>query len=199
MRCRYSSPRPQRTPRPPRLNLCRCGPIAYGSRSGPQQQTKPLLDRGGGFGTQFIIGRAAHGVRNDHERIAWHTQYARHQLGGTDEPFGHHGDRGNSKTFGCHGVMQTARRATASVADPADDGIPLSDLGGDMRIGRRAEVRFHSGNDVGDAKLRPQHAIEMGEEGFRAFLAVRDDADRFARQCREPWRRMAGGGGYGTA
>jgi len=84
-------------------------------------------------------------------------------------------------TFGGDGVMQTARRATASIADPGDDRVPASDLGDNMRIGRRAEIRLDPRDDIGHRKLGAQDAFEMGEEAFCPFLAVRDEPDGLFR------------------
>ena len=44
--------------------------------------------------------------------------------------------------------------------------------------------------DVGDAQLLAQHAIEMGEEALRAFLAVRDEANGLAGQRGQARRRL---------
>jgi hypothetical protein len=55
------------------------------------------------------------------------TEHAGHQPRRADKARVHHGHRGNTKTFGCYGVIQTARRATASVADAVDDAMPAPD------------------------------------------------------------------------
>ena len=76
-------------------------------------------------------------------------------------------------TFGSDGVMQTARRATASIADPGDDRVPASDLGDNMRIGRRAEIRLDARDDIGHRKLVAQDAFEMNATVFPASVSRR--------------------------
>ena len=53
---------------------------------------------------------------DDGKIIIGHTKNPAHQLGGGDEVRRHHGDSRHPGTFGNNGVMQTARRATASIA-----------------------------------------------------------------------------------
>ncbi len=140
------------------------------------------------------IGRAADRMVDHRERVVRHPQHAAHQLGGTDEPRRHHRDGGNAQAFGSNGVMQTARRAAASVADAGNDRVPVGDLAHDVAIGRRAVVRLHAADDVGDAELLAQHPVEMGEETLRPFLAVGDEANGLASQRARPRRSCPSGG-----
>src|SRR6478672_8017110 len=96
--------------------------------------------------------------------------------------------------------MQTARRATASVTDPGDDGVPACDLVHDIWVGRRAVVGLHTHDNIGNTEFLAQHAIEVGEETLRPLLAVRDESNSLAgkrgqARCRlTQWRRRLIGG-----
>jgi hypothetical protein len=170
---------------------CKAPPSLLGRGATAQQRCLQAGGGGFGHGAQPRVAGTADRVRNHDERIAGHAEHARHQLGGGHEPLGHDTGGGDLVTFGGYGVMQTARRATASIADPGDDGVPIADLGHDVRIGRGAEIRFDPGDDMRRRELVTQNALEMGEEALCPFLAVRDEPDGLSGEGVEAGRRLS--------
>src|SRR6516165_3821949 len=69
--------------------------------------------------------------------------------------------------------------------------MPALDFIDDVRVGRRAVVRLRPHYNGRNAELLSQHALELGEIVFGAFLAVRDDSDDRAGERGRPrgWLR----------
>src|SRR5688572_33106582 len=87
----------------------------------------PAEQDGGAFGGRLAgalgerLGRgAADRVVDDDVAVAWRPQRARHYVGGADEHRGHDAGRGKAEPLPDDGVVQTARRAAASIADAGD-------------------------------------------------------------------------------
>src|SRR5215470_10495667 len=77
---------------------------------------------------KLIIRSAADRMADDGELILRHADDTAHQLGRADEPLRHHRDGRYPWPLRCYRIMQTARRAAASIADTGDDGVPLRDF-----------------------------------------------------------------------
>jgi hypothetical protein len=122
-------------------------------------------------------------VGDDREFVAGEAEHARHQLRRGDEAGGHDSHCGDAKALGGDGVMQTARRATASVADAGDHGLPAAELVDDVGVGGGAVVGLGAADHLGDVAALAQQAVEVVEEPGRAFLAVGDDADGLAGEA----------------
>lgn len=73
--------------------------------------------------------------------------------------------------FRYYRVMQTARRAAASIADAGEDGMPVRYLIDDVGIGRRAVVRLEPPYHVRDTHFLAQQTLEMGEVAPSTSLA----------------------------
>ena len=73
--------------------------------------------------------------------------------------------------------MQTARRATASVADTGDYRVPILRFFDEMGVGRSAVVGFDGPYNFGDAEFRPQLIFERIEERYGIFFSVRNYAN----------------------
>lgn len=71
-----------------------------------------------GLGTEFLVAVVGDRVRDDDEGVVGQAVEAGHGARALLEPLGHDGDRRDAHALGGQGVVQTARRATASVADP---------------------------------------------------------------------------------
>jgi hypothetical protein len=138
-------------PRP--LVECGRGALVWTSVVFDQQLTNLLDGRSSASEQCGIIGTADRMV-NDDERIVRITQYTSHQLGCTGELAGHDGRRGNALPLCCNGVMQTARRAAASIANTADDGVPVFHLTDNLRASGRAVIRFSAPDDIFHAEFR---------------------------------------------
>ena len=108
---------------------------------------------------QCGIVRATDWMINHHERIVRIAKDTSHQFSSADELCGHDSGCRDPLPLGYDGVMQTARRTTASIADAADDRIPLPHLCHDLRAGRRAVIRFGTPNHVFDAEFRAQQIV----------------------------------------
>jgi hypothetical protein len=78
--------------------------------------------------------------------------------------------------------MQTARRAAASIADAGDNGLPFLDFVDNLGLCGSAVVGLGAPNDIGDAQLLAQHALEMLEIALCALLAVGNESHGFAAQ-----------------
>src|SRR5215467_13834827 len=130
----------------------------------------------------------------DHDKfVLWHAGDAAHQPGRADEGLRHHGYRRHSLPLRCNRIMQTARRATASIADTGDDGIPFRNLTNDVGISWRAVVRLGAPYDVSYAEVLPQHAFEVREVARGSLLPVRDETDGLALERRRSRGRLGVG------
>ena len=88
-----------------------------------------------------LLGRgAAERMTDGHEPISVGAEHTRHELGRAREFRRHDGDRRYSQPVAGHRVMQTARRAAASIADPSDQGVPLLRLLHNVGVGGSAVV-----------------------------------------------------------
>ena len=89
---------------------------------------------------ELLIRSAADWVADDDELVSRHANDPAHEFRRADERFRHHGYGRYPLTLRCYRIMQTARRAAASVADTGDDSIPSRDFIDDVGVGRRAVV-----------------------------------------------------------
>src|SRR5215468_5599874 len=135
---------------------------------------------------ELIIRSAADWVADDDELVVRHASNAAHEFGRAYKPLRHHRDGRYALPLRCYRIMQTARRAAASVADTGNDGIPFRDFSDDVGVGRRAVVRLRPPYDVSDFELFAQHAFELREIALGAFFAVRDETDGLALERRRP-------------
>jgi hypothetical protein len=79
-------------------------------------------------------------MRDDGEPVAVSAEGTRHECGAVDEGVRHDGDGGRADPLSGDSVVQTARRAAASIADPGHHSVPVLDLVDDVGVGRRAIV-----------------------------------------------------------
>ena len=107
---------------------------------------------------------------DDHEGVTVGTQNTSHQFRGADEFCRHDADRGLADFFANHCVMQTARRATASVADAGDHRVPILRFFNEMGIGGGAVVGLDGPDDFGDAEFGPQLVFERVKERGIVFF-----------------------------
>ena len=129
-------------------------PVPFKNRPSDSQQHPSRLSRcGRRHFAQRIVAGAADRMRDDRKCIAGKTQHPRHQFGRADEARGHHRHRRDTQFLGRDGVMQTARRATASVADTSDNSLPAADLVHDIRVSRCAVVGFRAADNFGYAEF----------------------------------------------
>ena len=68
--------------------------------------------------------------------------------------------------------MQTARRATASIANPGYRHIPVLGFFNYRSLGRCAVVRFLSEHHITNAKVVTEHPLEMLKETFVPSLPL---------------------------
>src|SRR6516225_6115592 len=68
--------------------------------------------------------------------------------------------------------------------------MPVLDLVDDVGVGGHAVVRLRPQYNGRDAELLAQHALELGEIAFGAFLAVRDESDGRALERGRPRGRL---------
>ena len=107
---------------------------------------------------------------DDYEGVTVSTQNTSHQFRGADEFCRHDADRGLADFFANHCVMQTARRATASVADAGDHRVPVLRFFNEMGICGGAVVGLDGPDDFGDAEFRPQLVFECVKERDRVLF-----------------------------
>src|SRR5262245_9248651 len=131
---------------------------------------------------QLFVTRAADGMPYDSKFVVGHAERAAHELSRANEARRHDRKGRNSLPLRYNRVMQTARRATASIADAGDDRMPLFQLIDNKAVGGGAVVRLGAPDDFGDAQLLAQQAIKVREVPLRPLLAVGDEADRLACQ-----------------
>ena len=112
-----------------------------------------LLHRFGGFFTQRRVIIVGDRMRNHRKGEYWHTRYLGHGLRRLHEPIGND-RRGRDASFLCgHRIVQTARRAAASISDRGDHRIALFHVGNDLGRCRPTGVGFFEADDVGHAVL----------------------------------------------
>ena len=70
-------------------------------------------------------GAAGQGAGEDYDAGAGHAEGGSAQVGRAGEAAGDDADRGNATGFGYDCVVETPRRATASIGDGVDDGVAL--------------------------------------------------------------------------
>ena len=90
------------------------------------QQRFTLLQCVDGEGREPFVRRAANGMANNGEFVVRHTEYATHELCGTDELFRHDCKCRDPKALCSNGVMQTARRTATSIAQSADRKVEIA-------------------------------------------------------------------------
>ena len=88
---------------------------------------------------------------DDNKRITIRTEDTCHELSGTDELGSHYADRRFANLFADHCIMQTARRATASITNTSNDSIPILSLFHQMDISGSAVVGFGPADHFGYA------------------------------------------------
>ena len=99
-----------------------------------QQQVPSLLDGSSGIFGELRVRRATDGMADDREFIIRHAQHAAHHLSRAHESRRHHADGGNTLSFCCDGVVQTARRAAPSIPYAGNNGLPSLDLVSDRSV-----------------------------------------------------------------
>ena|GEM_PF-3041930 len=105
-----------------------------------QYQRVDGIERGTGVCLQFSAGGAADGMPDDRESVTGHAQHARHQFCRTDKLRCYHTHRRSADAFAADRVMQTARRATASVTETGNGQIPVSGRVDEVLLRRGAVV-----------------------------------------------------------
>lgn len=92
------------------------------------RSTGPVSER-------LVRGRG-NGVFDHGERVAGVVQGGGHEGGAGHEGVGHDGDGGSPGVLDGDGVVQTARRTTASITDSGEHDRPLGGLGNEVGLGR---------------------------------------------------------------
>src|SRR5439155_1925940 len=134
------------------------------------------------------------GVGDHGVGVAGHPAGAGQGVGGGDEGVGHDGRGRGAGLLGGDGVVQTARRAAASIADGGDHPVAGQQVGHEVGGRRGAGVALAAPDDGGDAVLGPQDLLDEVAEAVYPDLAVVEKADGGAPQGGER-RRPVGGGG----
>jgi len=98
---------------------------------------------------QFVTAGAADWVPDGDIGVTSRPQNLGHEVGGGHKLLSHHRRRRDTPLFGLNGVVQTTRRATASIPDPGNQRIPSGGPVHDFGAGRRTVVGFGYPNDVG--------------------------------------------------
>lgn len=112
-----------------------------------------LLHRFGGFFTQRRVIIVGDRVRNHRKGEYWHTRYLGHGLCRLHEPISND-RRGRDASFlRRHRVVQTARRAAASISNRGNHRVTLFHVSNDLRRCWPAGIGFFEANDVGHAVL----------------------------------------------
>ena len=89
------------------------------------QNSDALLDRDLSFGAENCVIVVTDRVRNDGKRESWPPRYLGHHLGRLHEAIRNDGGGGDTRILGGHGVVQTTRRAAASIAHGCDNCLAL--------------------------------------------------------------------------
>src|SRR5262245_28753233 len=131
----------------------------------------------------------------DHGKsVVRHAEHPAHELGGADKAAGHDANGWDALPLRYYRVMQTARRTAASIADPGDDRVPALELVDEIGVGRRTIVRLGTPDDLGNAELLTQQAIEVGKVAFGALFAIRNKTHRLALERVRSLRQFASDG-----
>lgn len=107
-----------------------------------EQNGEALLHGVFGFGANGVIIVIGDGMGDNYERIVRHAGHLGHDLGCLGELIGNDGGGGDARFFSRDGIVQTARRATASIPDRGDKGVALLHIGHDLGRRRTASIGF---------------------------------------------------------
>ena len=122
--------------------------------SGPQtEQLVCLLDGVPGLALEVGVSGRSDRMVDDNERITGQTERARHEFRAADERCGHDPDTGRADALSADGVVQTARRAAASIAETGEHDRPIGRLVDQFRLGGRRVVRLGSMHHLGHPPL----------------------------------------------
>ena len=106
-----------------------------------------------GLCREVFRGGAADRMVDDDEGVVLRPQHPAHQFGGGDEFRGHDGGGRQTEALADDRVMQTARRAAASIADTGDQRVPALGVVEQAGFGRRAVVGLGQAGHFGDAVI----------------------------------------------
>src|SRR6185295_1933970 len=149
---------------------------------GAQQQFARLIDACARVLGEIGVGGATDRMADDHEFVVGQAEHATHQFSRAHEARGHHADGWDALPFRYDRVVQTARRAAASIADAGDNGLPFLDFVDNLGLCGSTIVGLGAANDIGDAQLLSQHALQMPEIALCALLAIGNESHGFAAQ-----------------
>jgi hypothetical protein len=145
-----------------------------------EQNGEALLHGIFGFGANGLIVVIGDGVGDDHERIVRHAGHLGHDLGRLGESIGNDGGSGDARFFRRDGVVQTARRATASIPDRGDNGVARLHIGHDLGWRRTAGVGLFQAHHLRDTILRYENIFHMVEKFVHPDFTVVQQTDRTA-------------------
>ena len=104
-----------------------------------------------GFGSNHGVIVVGNRVCNYRKGKAGHAGDFRHGPGGRNKSVGNNGRGSNAGLFRRDGVVQTARRATPSIANRRNHRSALPHLGNDLGRRRTAGIGFAQTQDIGHA------------------------------------------------
>jgi hypothetical protein len=145
-----------------------------------EQNGEALLHGVFGFGANGVIVIIGDGVGDDHERIARHAGHLGHDLSCLGKSLGNDGGGGDARFFSRDGVVQTARRATASIPDRGDNGVALLHIGHDLDWRRTAGIGFFQAHHLRDTILRHENVFHVVEKFVHPDFTVVQQTDRTA-------------------
>lgn len=107
---------------------------------GLQQDRRTLLNSFCRFGAKASVIIVTDRVRNHRKRKLRHARNLCHDLSCLHKPIRDDGRSRDPRLLGRDGVVQTARRATPSIADGGDDGLTALQVGHDLWGRRPARI-----------------------------------------------------------
>jgi len=126
----------------------------------------------------------------DHgERIVRRAAGVGHQFRAVDERRRHHADRRHPLALERDGVVQTARRATPSVADAGNDQSPPGQTADQIRFRRSTVVPLRRPLDRGHIPAFAQQRLQVVEQWSHTGFSVREQGNIDASQPSQPRRR----------
>jgi len=145
-----------------------------------EQNGEALLHGVFGFGANGVIVVIGDRMGDDHERIVRYASHLGHDPGRFSEAIGNDGGGGDARFFSRDGIVQTARRATASIPDRRDNGVALLHIGHDLGWRWTAGVGFFQAHHLSDTVLRHENVFHVVEKFVHPDFTVVQQTDRTA-------------------
>jgi hypothetical protein len=145
-----------------------------------EQNGEALLHGVFGFGANGVIIVIGDGMGDNYERIVRHAGHLGHDLGCLGELIGNDGGGGDARFFSRDGVVQTARRATASIPDRGDNSVALLHIGHDLGWRRTTGIGFFKAYHLRDTVLGHENIFHVVEKFVHPDFTVVQQTDRTA-------------------